>query len=50
MLVMTTTCAFMENLELIGWGNGVMYLASPGRPTDIGLQLGKAYYPGSRWG
>ena len=27
---------------------GVVYLASPGRPTDIGLQLGKACYPCSR--
>ena len=25
-----------------------MYLTSPGRPTDIGLQLGKACYPCSR--
>ena len=24
---------------------GAVYLTSPGRPTDIGLQLGKACYP-----
>ena len=27
-----------------------MYLASPGRPTDVGLQLGKACCPRSRYG
>ena len=27
---------------------GVVYLTSPGRPTDIGLQLGKDCYPCSR--
>ena len=27
---------------MVGCGEGVVYLASPGRPTDIGLQLGKA--------
>ena len=30
---------------VVGWCEGVMYLVSPGRPTDIGLQLGKACYP-----
>ena len=30
------------------WGKGVVYLTSPGCPTDIGLQLGKACYPCSR--
>ena len=29
-------------------GEGVVYLTSPGRPTEIGLQLGKACYPCSR--
>ena len=29
---------------VVWWCEGVMYLVSPGRPTDIGLQLGKAYY------
>ena len=33
---------------VVGWCEGVMYLTSPGRPTDIGLQLGKACYPCSR--
>ena len=31
-------------LGVVGWCEGVMYLVSPGRPTDIGLQLGKACY------
>ena len=30
---------------VVGWCEGAMYLTSPGRPTDIGLQLGKACYP-----
>ena len=34
--------------EVVGWCEGVMYLMSPGRPADIGLQLGKACYPCSR--
>ena len=29
---------------VVGWCKGVMYLVSPGRPTDIGLQLGKACF------
>ena len=33
---------------VVGWCEGVMYLTSPGGPTDIGLQLGKACYPCSR--
>ena len=28
-----------------GWCEGAVYLTSLGRPTDIGLQLGKACYP-----
>ena len=36
------------NLGVVGWCEGVMYLMSPGRPADIGLQLGKACYPCSR--
>ena len=27
---------------VVGCGEGVVYLTSPGRPTDTGLQLGKA--------
>ena len=30
---------------MVGWCEGAVYLRSPGRPTDIGLQLGKACYP-----
>ena len=33
---------------VVGWCEGVVYLMSPGRLTDIGLQLGKACYPCSR--
>ena len=29
---------------VVGWCEGVVYLTSLGRPTDIGLQLGKACY------
>ena len=32
-------------LCMVGWCEGVMYFLSPGRPADIGLQLGKACYP-----
>ena len=34
-----------EFLGVVGWCEGAVYLSSPGRPTDIGLQLGKACYP-----
>ena len=30
---------------VVGRCEGAVYLTSPGRPTDIGLQLGKACYP-----
>ena len=33
------------NLGVVGWCEGAVYLTSLGRPTDIGLQLGKACYP-----
>ena len=33
---------------VVGWCEGVVYLVLSGRPTDIGLQLGKACYPCSR--
>ena len=39
-----------DDLGVVGWCEGVVYLMSPGRPTDIGLQLGKACYPCSRLG
>ena len=32
-------------LGVVGWCEGAVYLISLGRPTDIGLQLGKACYP-----
>ena len=35
-------------LGMVGWCEGVLYLRAPGRPIDIGLQLGKACYPCSR--
>ena len=34
--------------EVVGCVLGVVYLTSLGRPTDIGLQLGKDCYPCSR--
>ena len=33
---------------MVGWCEGVVYLTSPGRPTDIGLQFGKTCYTCSR--
>ena len=36
------------SVGVVGSGSGVVYLTSPGRPTEIGLQLGKACYPCSR--
>ena len=30
---------------VVGWCEGAVYLTSLGRPTDIGLELGKACYP-----
>ena len=32
----------VAEMGVVGCGEGVMYLTSLGRPTDIGLQLGKA--------
>ena len=37
-----------RNEGVVGCGEGVVYLTSVGRPTDIGLQLGKVCYPCSR--
>ena len=39
---------FLVVIGVVGWCEGVVYLKSPGRPTDIGLQLGQACYPCSR--
>ena len=36
---------FFAAQGVVGWCEGAVYLTSPGRPTDIGLQLGKACYP-----
>ena len=30
---------------VVGWCEDAVYLTSLGRPTDIGLQLGKTCYP-----
>ena len=35
----------LKLLGVVGWCEDAVYLTSPGRPTDIGLQLGKACYP-----
>ena len=35
-------------MGVVGWCEGVVYLTSLGRPTDIGLQLDKVCYPCSR--
>ena len=40
--------SILPKYGVVGWCEGVVYLTSPGRPTDIGLQLGKACYPCSR--
>ena len=34
----------MLQISAVGCGKGVVYLTSPGHPTDIGLQLGKVGY------
>ena len=39
---------FFQPNGVVGWC-GVLYLTSPGRPTDIGLHLGKARCPCSRY-
>ena len=36
---------FVDQEGVVGWCEGAVYLTSLGRPTDIGLQLGKACYP-----
>ena len=40
-----TGIVFIGNTGVVGWCEGAVYLTSLGRPTDIGLQLGKACYP-----
>ena len=34
----------VSGVVVVGCGEGVVYLTSPGHPTDIGLQLGKACF------
>ena len=41
----TVKIAFAASAGVVGWCEGAVYLTSLGRPTDIGLQLGKACYP-----
>ena len=36
---------FSSQQGVVGWCEGAVYLTSLGRPTDIGLQLGKTCYP-----
>ena len=36
---------FLRETGVVGWCEGAVYLTSPERPTDIGLQFGKACYP-----
>ena len=49
-LLVGTICMKCQILfwGMVGWCEGVLYLTAPGRPIDIGLQLGKACYPCSR--
>ena len=42
------TCSMQKYKGVVECGEGVVYLTSLERPTDIGLQLGKACYPWSR--
>ena len=49
-LDMFVCCLFIlfhlyHSMGVVGWCEGAVYLTSLGRPTDIGLQLGKACYP-----
>ena len=39
-----TNFVIVPGMRVVGCGEDVVYLTSPARPTDIGLQLGKAYY------
>ena len=44
-IIFSCSSDFVLYLEgVVGWCEGAVYLTSPGRPTDIGLQLGKACY------
>ena len=39
---------YLKYMGMVGCGERVVYLTSPGSPADIGLHLGKACYPCSR--
>ena len=39
------THILQQKIGVVGWCEGAVYLTSLGRPSDIGLQLGKARYP-----
>ena len=44
-LDMSCLCEQCRSRSVGFWCEGAVYLTSLGRPTDIGLQLGKACYP-----
>ena len=35
------TICFTPVVGMVGWCEGVVYLTSPGRPTDIGFKVGQ---------
>ena len=43
--IVSYTASIDLDQEVVGWCEGAVYFTSPGHPTDIGLQLGKACYP-----
>ena len=51
-MTLAICCTLLSVFDLtgrvVGWCKGVVYLKSLRRPTDIGLQLGKACYPPSK--
>ena len=44
-LLFSTLNLIIEFKGVVGWCEGAVYLTSLGRPTDIGLRLGKSCYP-----
>ena len=49
-VTVTSSTKQAYNSAMLGARTGkvIVYLTSPGRPTNIGLQLGKACYPCSK--
>ena len=45
LLILMSNLSESSHSSVVGWCEGAVYLISLGRPTDIGLQLGKACYP-----